>query len=114
MKFDLEDRIVKFAGDSILFTKTLPKTSEGIYFTDQLIRASSGAALNYGEAQGTNSKKDFAYKITVSLRELKECRVAYKIINYLNLGDDSERNRLLDESQQLCAIFNSIQIKSKN
>lgn len=112
MKFDLEDRLVKFAGDLIMFSKTFPKSQEGIYFADQLIRASSGAALNYGEAQGTNSKKDFTYKITIVLRELKECRVAYKILDYLKLGNETERLRLLDESQQLSAIFNSIQNKS--
>ena len=81
---------------------------------DQLVRASSSAALNFGEAQGTKTNKDFSDKLTIVLREIKECRVAFKILDYLNIGDNGERARLIDESEQLSAIFYSIQNKSDN
>lgn len=112
-KYDLEDRLVKYAGDTILFSREFPDSSEGKYFKDQIVRSSSGAALNYGEAQGTMTKKDFAHKITLVLRELKETRVSLRILHYLNLGDENRRTELLSETVELCAIFASIQQKSR-
>ena len=84
-KFDLEDRLVRFAGDSILFTKTLPIDKGGKTIEDQLTRASMSAALNYGEVQGTDTDKDFIHKMALVLKELKESRVALKIAKYISL-----------------------------
>lgn len=112
-KYDLEDRLVEYAGNTILFSRGLPSSSEGKYFKDQMVRSASGAALNYGEAQGTMSKKDFVHKITLVLRELKETRVSLRILDYLTLGDNDKRAILMKETVELCAIFASIQQKSR-
>ncbi len=48
--YDLEDRLVKFAGDVILFANELPKDKAGVHLSGQVIRSSTSAALNYGEA----------------------------------------------------------------
>ena len=50
-KYDLEDRFVKFAGETILFCNKLPNDRAGITLCDQLTRSSTSAALNFGEAQ---------------------------------------------------------------
>ena len=71
-KYDFEERLVRFAGDMILFTQALPKERASTYFSDQLIRSSCGAALNYGEAQGAESLKDGVHKTAIVLKELKE------------------------------------------
>lgn len=91
-KFDLEDRIVEFAANTALFYKDLPKDAMGSYYGNQLLRSGGGAALNFGEVQGTNSEKDYINKASLSLKELKESRVNLKILKKLNFGNSILRN----------------------
>lgn len=92
--YDLEDRLVEFTGESIFFLQTVPKDDVGAYYRDQLLRASGSSALHYGEAQGTNTKKDFIHKMAMVLKELKESRVTLKILAYIQYGDISKRDEL--------------------
>jgi len=68
------------------------------------MRSSGGAALNYGEAQGTVTTKDFIHKLSLVLKELKETKVSLKILNYVNYGDTEKRNQLIQEVEELAAI----------
>ena len=51
--FNFEDRLVRFAGECIFFTRQLERLFENEYYKNQLIRSSGSASLNFGEAQGT-------------------------------------------------------------
>ncbi len=102
--YDFEDRLVHFAGETILFCQSLSDDSTGRYFSDQILRSSSGAALNFGEALGTTITRDFIHKMIIVLKELKETRVSLKILEYVNYGDGPHRNDLLEESDELSAI----------
>ncbi len=79
-KYDLKDRLVKFAADIVFLSKELPADMKGNYYGNQLLRSAVGAALNFGEAQGTNTKKDNINKLALTLKELKESRVNLKIL----------------------------------
>ena len=111
-KFDLEDRLVDFAAKVVLFCKDLPLDMTGQYYGNQLLRSGGSSALNFGEAQGTNSNKDYINKASISLKELKESRVNLKILSKVNYGDASKRKQLLDEIEQLIRILATI-IKNK-
>ena len=78
LKHSFEQRLIVFAAECVFFTQSLPKTSAGDYYADQLLRASGSAALHYGEAQGTNTIRDFIYKVSGTLKELKECSLSEK------------------------------------
>ena len=93
-KFDLEDRLVAFAGDVILFANRVPSDYAGQYLKNQIIRSASSTALNYGEALGTESTKDAIHKNSIVLKELKETRVNLKILKYLEYEELEKRNRL--------------------
>ena len=60
--FNFEDRLVRFAGECIIFSRKLEKSFEHDYYKNQLIRSSGSSTLNYGEAQGTITDKDFFLK----------------------------------------------------
>ena len=62
-KYDLEPRLIKFSVAVINMANTLPRDRFGNYFGDQLIRAGSSPALNYGEAQAAESRRDFIHKL---------------------------------------------------
>ncbi|PJJ07480.1 four helix bundle protein [Flavobacterium sp. 1] len=102
--FNFEDRLVRFAGECIIFSRKLEKTFEPDYYKNQLIRSSGSSSLNYGEAQGTITDKDFIFKISLSIKELKESRNSLKILDYIKAGIEEERNDLLTEVEELIAI----------
>lgn len=111
--FNFEDRLVRFAGECIFFTRNLDKRYENEYYKNQLIRSSGSAALNFGEAQGTNTGKYFIFKVGLSVKELKESRNSLKILNYIQEGDKNVRNLLLNEVEELIAIASKMIINKK-
>ena len=113
-KYDLEDRLVRFSGELIFFIRTVKKDYEGKYLSEQIIRSATSAALNYGESQAAESKRDFRHKCKISVKELKESRVNLKILNHINYGDKILRDKLLDECEQLIAILSTIIRNSAN
>ena len=107
-KYDLEDRLVLFAAKTALFSKELPLDNTGQYYANQLLRSGGSSALNFGEAQGTNSAKDYISKASISLKELKESRVNLKILTKIGYGPGETRAALLDEVEQLIKIIATI------
>jgi four helix bundle protein len=71
-KSDLEERLINFAVLVIEIANKMPNTRAGNHLSGQLIRSGTSPALNYGEAQSGESRKDFIHKIKVVLKELRE------------------------------------------
>ncbi len=116
-KFDLEDRLIGFAVLCIKLFKKIEYNYALDHLSKQLIRSSTGAALNYGEVQGAETAKDFIHKMGIVLKELKESRVNLKIqlgAELLKELDNAEIS--LKECEELITIFaKSVQTaKSKN
>ena len=111
--FNLDERLVRFAGESIFFVRKLAKAYELEYYKNQLIRSSGSAALNFGEAQGTLTDKDFIFKLTLVVKELKESRNSLKILEYINEGNEKNRTFLLNETEELIAISSKMIINKK-
>ncbi len=107
-KFDLEDRLVAFAADVIVFTRSLSKEYAVVRIKEQIARSSMSSALNYGEAQAAESRRDFRHKSSIVLKELKETRVGLKFLARLNSGNHDDRETLLQECKELSAIFATI------
>ncbi|RLD18097.1 MAG: four helix bundle protein [Bacteroidetes bacterium] len=108
MKFDLENRLVNFATKTIVFTRSLPKEYAAERLKEQLTRSTMSSALNYGEAQAAESRRDFKHKISIVLKELKESRVGMKILSRLEYGNTTSRTVLQRECEELIAIFSTI------
>ncbi|GMQ31623.1 four helix bundle protein [Algoriphagus confluentis] len=115
-KFDLEDRLIEFASQIILFTDSVKPTKAGNHISGQLLRSGTSPALNYGEAQSGESRRDFFHKIKVILKELRESRIALKIIEKSKLHEDIEfLQKLKNECNQLISIFvKSVETAEKN
>ena len=111
--FNFEDRLVRFAGECIFFTRILNKTFENEYYKNQLIRASGSSSLNFGEAQDTITDKDFIFKLTLVVKELKESRNSLKILSYIKEGNENNINLLLTEVEELIAIASKMIINKK-
>jgi four helix bundle protein len=112
--YDLENRLVAFSGDVILLLNNIKMDNAGANSSNQLTRSATSSALNYGEAQGADSTKDKIHKLSISIKELKESRVAIKILKYINYGDIKQRDNLLIECEELIAILSTIRKNYKN
>jgi four helix bundle protein len=105
-KFDLEDRLINFAVMIVDICENMPDTKASNHLAGQLIRSGSSPALNYGEAQSGESRKDFIHKIKIVLKELRESYVCLKII-YRSKFFRSEDNMkaAMNENNELISIF---------
>ena len=104
-KFDLEDRLVKFACMCLDVCDLLPNTKTGHNLEYQLSKSSTASALVYGEAQAAESKADFIHKMKVVLKEIRESRVNLRIIIEKPLLQNEKVQIAFKEANELMAIF---------
>ena len=81
-KYDLEERMIEFSVFIIeIVNGDSPTSKAGNHLSEQLLRSGTSVALNYGEAQNAESRRDFIHKMKVILKELRETFVCLKIIH---------------------------------
>ncbi|BDQ02468.1 four helix bundle protein [Ignavibacterium sp.] len=115
-KYDLEDRLIEFAVLIIKIAENLKNSRAGNHIAGQIVRSGTSPSLNYGEAQSAESLSDFIHKFKILLKELRETRVALKIIKRIPLIDDIELvDKGITECNELISIFvKSIDTANKN
>lgn len=115
-KLDLENRLIEFSALIVEVSRTLSSEYVSGYLSNQIIRSAISPALNYGEAQAGESRKDFIHKMKISLKELRETYVSLKIIRRTKLSSDELLlEKALDECNQLISIFvKSVETATKN
>lgn len=105
-KFNLEDRLIKFSVLIIGICSKLENSKAGIHLSNQLLRSGTSPALNYGEAQSSESRRDFIHKVKIVLKELRETKINLNIIEEADLiPDKSITTQAIKESSELIAIF---------
>ena len=105
-KFDLEERLISFAVLVVEIVEKMPDTKAANHLSGQLLRSGTSPALNYGEAQSGESRKDFIHKIKIVLKELRETFICLKIIHRTNLYSAEEKIKsALKENIELISIF---------
>ena len=115
-KFNLEDRLVEFSVFIIEIINEMPNSKASNHLSGQLVRSGTSVALNYGEAQGGESRKDFIHKMKVVLKELRETFVALKIIHRAKLyKNEGKIIKAKKENNELISIFvKSVETAQKN
>ena len=104
-RFDLEDRSIDFALRIDEIVESLPNTKLANHIGTQLIRSGTAPALNYGEAQSAESPNDFIHKLKIILKELRESRICLKIIHRKPLIKPERLIAIIQENNELIAIF---------
>jgi four helix bundle protein len=103
---ELNERLLDFAVRVIRLGRALPRTTEGGHVAKQLIRSGTSPGANYEEACGAESRRDFAHKLGVVLKELKETRFWLRLAGRVPLVKPASRLApLLEETEQLVAIL---------
>jgi len=71
---EIHRRLISFGARTSRVAKMLPRTDEGRYIAQQLVRSGLAAAPNYAEARAAESRADFIHKLRIVLKELNETR----------------------------------------
>lgn len=105
-KYNLQERLVSFSALVISNVDALEKCFATEHLIKQLIRSVTSSALNYGEAQGAESKRDFIHKMSICLKELRESQVNLQILEKSNLVENKDVFQpIIKENNELVAIF---------
>ena len=102
---ELQQRTKKFHVDVIKLCSDFPKNAAGFEKAKQLIRSAGSVGANYRATVRAKSNADFIYKIEVVLEEADESLYWLEVIKDAELKSGSEIDRLIDEANQLTAIF---------
>lgn len=81
MRQEIENKLIDLCIGVNELVLSLKNTQLNQIVGGQVLRSSTGAALNYGEAQSAESKKDFIHKLSIVLKELRETEISLKIIS---------------------------------
>ena len=114
-KYDLENRLVKFACMCLDICDLLPNSKSGQNLEYQLSKSSTACALVYREAQAAESPADFIHKMKIVLKEIRETRINLRIIHEKPILRNEKIITVLKECNELMAIFlKSLETAKKN
>jgi four helix bundle protein len=102
---ELEDRLLRFSVNVVNLTKHIKRTPLSAHLIGQLVRSATAPALMYAEACAAESAQDFIHKMSMALKELRETKVNLRMILLNGLVQGPSIDNLLDENEQLIAIF---------
>ena len=102
---DLARRLTGLAARIGKVVDALPETRLGRHIAGQLVRCGTAGGPNYAEARAAESKKDFVHKMAIVLKELRESAYWLDLIVNADLLPETRLSPLLDENDELIAIF---------
>jgi len=102
---ELQRRTKKFHVDVIKLCSDFPRNAAGFETAKQLIRSAGSVGANYRATVRAKSNADFIYKIEIVLEEADESLYWLEVIKEAEIQTGAEVDRLIDEANQLTAIF---------
>jgi four helix bundle protein len=110
---ELQERTKKFHVDVIRICSDFPRNAAGFETAKQLIRSAGSVGANYRATVRAKSDADFIYKIEIVLEEADESHYWLEVVREAKLITGKELDRLIDEANQLTAIFAATDKTSK-
>jgi len=104
---ELIKRTKEFAHRCVKLALALPETALGKHIRGQVIRCSTSVAANYRATCLSQSKASFTAKISIVLEETDESAFWLEFIIDENLLKENLVKPLLQEAEELTAIFAS-------
>jgi four helix bundle protein len=102
MKGDnIADRLLDFAVKVLDEVGQLPATPTGKHVARQLVRSGTAGGANYEEARAAESRADFAHKVSIAAKEMRESVYWIKLIDRAKISSNPHRSRLIREGNEL-------------
>jgi four helix bundle protein len=102
---DIAWRLLQFAVRVVRLVRTLRADAIARHVARQLLRAATAGGANYEEARSAESRADFAHKVSVAAKELRESRYWLRLISQADLASRDALAPLLTEAGELLAIL---------
>jgi four helix bundle protein len=110
---DLKNRTKLFALSIIKLLKNVPKDFISEVLFKQLLRSSTSVAANYRAACRAKSRADFIHKIGTFEEKADESLFWLEMVTESEILSLDKTKKLIDEANQLTAIFTSIRKTTK-
>src|SRR4051794_38654413 len=103
---DLFERSFRFTCDTYDYCEDLVRL-RGLpcRLAYQLFDAAGSVGANRAESKSAYSDREFAAKNAICLKECREARFWLRVADAKRLGQESRRQRLLQESNELVSIY---------
>jgi len=113
--FDIRERTFAFACAIVTFCRQFAKRGWiEHYIARQLLRSGTSVGANREEAKSPSSRRDFASKTSIALREARESTFWLRLAQFSQLGEHaSDIPGLLRESGELTAILTTMVKKAR-
>ena len=102
---EIHRRLIDFGARATRVARMLPRSDEGRYISQQIIRSGLAAAPNYAEARAAESRADFIHKLRIVLKELNETKSWLEQIVANGLFSRDKMSAIIAENQELCWII---------
>jgi four helix bundle protein len=112
-QYDLEERTLEFGKRIIRMCKVIPKSTINNVLVNQVMRSGTSIGANYREANETETKKDFCFRMRICRKEAKETIYWLNLIIEANPEITERIKPLIQETQELVKICAAIIEKSK-
>jgi four helix bundle protein len=106
-KHELLARTKAFALRSLKLVDHLPRTMSGRAIGNQLVRSATSIGANYRAACRSRSRAEFAAKLGIVAEEADESVYWLELVREAKLLPGPKISALLDEANELTAIFTS-------
>lgn len=110
---ELKDRTKQFAIRIIKLFRALPKTDEARIIGKQVLRSGTSVGANYRAVCRARSGAEFIAKIGVVVEEADETVFWLELLVETEIISSKNMASLLDEANELLAIFAASQITAK-
>ncbi|HSL22462.1 MAG TPA: four helix bundle protein [Vicinamibacterales bacterium] len=113
--FDIGERTFQFACAVVHFCRSLPRADwVAQAVARQLLRAGTGIGANVEEAKAAYSRREFACKNGIALKESRETTFWLRLMETCGLAPESDVRPLHIEAREILAILTVIVRKSRN
>jgi four helix bundle protein len=102
----IQDRTFKFSLEIISLYRQMLEKKEYV-LSKQLLRSGTSIGANVEEALAGSSKRDFLFKMTISLKETRETNYWLRLVKESKLVD-VDLTEILKESAEITNIISSI------
>ncbi len=106
-KEQMNQRTMDFSLRVLRLFSALKGTDEGRIVAKQLFRSATSVGANYREACHSRSTQEFVSKLKICESEAAECAYWLELIAKSGMMPEAKINPLLNEAEQLTAIFTS-------
>lgn len=109
--YNLEERTLMFSKNLITLLKQLPRNDTNEILINQCLRSGTSVGANYREANETETKRDFKFRIRICRKEAKETVYWLKLLEHTN-ANDPKVLAAMNEAQEFTKIFAAILLRS--